>query len=150
MFLDRPNMELKACARRVSSAILWILVSILLAGASPKADFSTPEKTIESYYLGYKLSDRILISRAFLNTKAQEVENVGLGVDQVYTIEKKLLVLYSRLFGREGDIEIEVRAVWRWPQGSEEMKTQFLLRQIGDEWKIVEYHSMTPTGCAIE
>jgi hypothetical protein len=135
---------------RTAPVIIAILAPFLLgAGAYPIIELSTPEQTVRTYYRGYKQGDRTIIAQTFLNKKPEEISKTGLGFDVEYTIERIHNIMYSRSSGTEGDIEIITHANWSGAQGTDEMRTSFLLRKSKEGWKIVEYDSV-PWGKCVE
>lgn len=121
-------------------ALLVIVVLARIAGADgTTVDLSTPEATIATYYRGYSLGDRGIIAATFL--KAWTIESTGLGVARQYRIATKKTIIQSP-GAQPGDLEIVTMVEASWPDGRVyRFVTSFILRQIGSEWKIVEYAS---------
>lgn len=127
-----------------TSLVCTILLSCLaiLAGCSVRAT-SLPEKTIETYFDGYRRGDAALIESTMY--EPGEISPLGLGLEEEYRIIEKLLVLESTHFNTQaGDIEIRTYRRIKSPKGLVQMLADFRLRKINDEWKIIGY-AASPT-----
>jgi hypothetical protein len=103
-----------------------------------------PERTIELYYKGYREGDRSLISSTMLG--GGDVGDLGLGLKKDYEIVEKRLVLDSKIGSETGDVQIVTHTTVYWPKGPLFMITTFILRKVGEEWKIAGLYSQSPGG----
>lgn len=118
--------------------ILFVVMLMCLNSCSERLT-APPERTIDLYYKGYREGDRSLISSTMLG--GGDVGGLGLGLKEECEIVEKRLVLESKIGSKTGDVQTVTHTTVYRPQGPLVMITTFILRKVGEEWKIAGLYS---------
>jgi len=122
----------------ISAAVATAILVFGCAGLSLAqwVDLSTPEKTIAAYYSALNRADVAAFMATLL--KPNDPRGMSFGVFRTYRIVEMKKILRSDM-GLAGDVEVLVHADVNWPDRQQPMATNFLLRRVNDQWKIVEW-----------
>lgn len=103
---------------------------------------STPEKTVERFVEGHRRGDEALVLSTLY--EARGIGPLKSGRQEKYVILEKLIVLESSdPTSKVGDIQIRVLREIEFTTGPIRLIAYFRLRQVGGEWKIMEYAADT-------
>lgn len=100
-------------------------------------DFSTPEKTIATFNKGCITGDKNLAQKALIDELKLEDTGFNPPIVKSSKIIEKREVDPATMHGKAGDVVIITEDELTTGQL---MRTQFLLRKFGNNWKIVEYY----------